>query len=209
MHIPDGMLSPATYATGFAVAIPLWLYAVRRVAASLEDTLIPRLGMLTALAFVASTVAVPLPGGTSGHFIGVGLLGICFGVWMAFLAYSLVLAIQALLLGVGGVTALGVSAVSIGGLGALSAAVIHRGLRSWRPTAAAALGVWLSVVAPASVLALILGLQPMIAHEGGEPLFFPFGPKVTFPAVVGPHLLLGAAEAVLSVLVLRRLEARS
>ena len=205
MHIPDGLLSPATYAAGFAVALPFWVYGVRQVGKRLEDTLIPRLGVLTALIFVLNMVLIPLPGGTSAHFLGVGLLALVFGIWLAFLSYSIVLSLQALLLGVGGVTALGVSALCIGLLGPVVAIAGERLLRRWSPFVAASVGVWLSVVVSATALALILGLQPIIAAENGEPLFFPFGPEVTLPAVVGPHLLLGAAEGVLSALAIRRL----
>jgi cobalt/nickel transport system permease protein len=51
-------------------------------------------------------------------------------------------------------------------------------------------------------VALVLGLQPHIAHRpDGTPLFFPFGFGVTLPAIVIPHLVVGAGEGVLTVLV--------
>jgi len=45
----------------------------------------------------------------------------------------------------------------------------------------------------------------------GRPLFFPFGLSITLPAVVLPHLLVGLAEGILTVLgyrYLTRLRAR-
>jgi cobalt/nickel transport system permease protein len=35
------------------------------------------------------------------------------------------------------------------------------------------------------------------------PLFFPFGPEITLPAVLLPHLVIGVGEAVLTLLVWR------
>ena len=68
---------------------------------------------------------------------------------------------------------------------------------------------WLSVVVPAIVVALVLGLQPVLAHApDGTPRFFPFGLSVTLPAIVLPHALLGIGEGVLTLLVVRLLRAR-
>jgi cobalt/nickel transport system permease protein len=68
---------------------------------------------------------------------------------------------------------------------------------------------WLSVVVPGILIALALGIQPLIAHKpDGTPLFFPFGPAITLPAVLIPHLLIGIGEAILTVLVWRYAKAR-
>ncbi|MFO7763426.1 MAG: energy-coupling factor ABC transporter permease, partial [Wenzhouxiangellaceae bacterium] len=69
--------------------------------------------------------------------------------------------------------------------------------------------VWLGVVVAAVLLALVLGLQPWLASDAaGQPLFFPFGPRVTLPVIVLPHLAIGVAEGMLSWFVLSALEAR-
>jgi len=62
---------------------------------------------------------------------------------------------------------------------------------------------------PAVLLAVVLGIQPAIAHSAdGQPLFFPFGLSVALPAVVLPHALLGVAEGLLTVLVVGFLRRR-
>jgi cobalt/nickel transport system permease protein len=84
-----------------------------------------------------------------------------------------------------------------------------RGLRRLNETAAVAVAAWLSVVLPGFLVALALGVQPLIAHrEDGTPLFFPFGLAITLPAVLIPHVFIGAGEAVLTVLVWRFAQAR-
>ncbi|MDZ7622322.1 MAG: energy-coupling factor ABC transporter permease [Candidatus Competibacteraceae bacterium] len=209
MHIPDGFISPQTYLPAYAVAGCAWVYAARRVRQALGDETVPRLAVLTALVYALSLVMLPLPGGTSAHVLGVGLLALLFGVWTAFLAYSLVLALQALLFGAGGLTALPINALAMGLAGAAAAVGVYRLLAPRHETAAVALAAWGSVTVAALLVALVLGVQPLIASApDGTPRFFPFGLAITLPAVVLPHLLLGVAEAALTVLVWRYAKTR-
>ena len=203
MHIPDGLIAPQAYLAAYAAAAPAWAYAVRKVARDFDESLIPRLAVLTALAFVLTTVMIPLPGGTSGHVIGVGLLALAFGIWPAFLAYSLVLVLQSLLFGAGGITVLAVNALAMGLAGAAVTVGVHRLLVGWRKPVAVMVGVWCGVVVSAVLVALVLGVQPQMGTDAtGQPLFFPFGPAVTLPVIVIPHLIIGAGEAVLTWMVL-------
>jgi len=196
MHIPDGFLSPATYLSAGAVAVGAWSWAGRGLWARLEAEAVPRLGVLTALAYGLGLVMLPLPGATSGHLIGVPLLALVFGVRQAFLAYSLVLLLQSLLFGVGGITALPVNSLAIGLIGAVTVRGIFGALRSVNETLAVLLAAWCGVVVAAVGLGAILGLQPLIAQDAeGKPLFFPFRWPVVLPAIVLPHLLIGIGEA--------------
>ncbi|MGY6555267.1 MAG: energy-coupling factor ABC transporter permease [Wenzhouxiangella sp.] len=213
MHIPDGLIAPQVYLAAYAAAAPAWAYAVRKVARDFDESLIPRLAVLTALAFVLTSVMIPLPGGTSAHVIGVGLLALAFGIWPAFLAYSLVLVLQSLLLGAGGITALGINALAMGLAGAAVTVGVHRLLAGWSNPLAAMVatiaGVWCGVMVSAVLVALVLGIQPQMGTDAtGQPLFFPFGPAVTLPVIVIPHLIIGAGEAVLTWMVLSVTERR-
>lgn len=204
MHIPDGLISPQTYLPALALAVPLWVVAARRLRARMGDELLPRLAVFTALAFLLSTLMLPLPGGTSGHLLGVSLLALVFGPWIAFLAYTLVLVLQALVVGAGGITALPVNALTLGLVAAWVTWGTCKLLRGLGDTVAVAVGTWLGVMTAAFLLALVLGLQPLIAHgPDGTPLFFPFGPAVTLPALLVPHAFIAAGEAALTVLVFR------
>ncbi|ABI57375.1 energy-coupling factor ABC transporter permease [Alkalilimnicola ehrlichii MLHE-1] len=204
MHIPDGLLAPQTYLPAFALAAPLWLHATRKLRGTLDETLLPRLAVFTALAFLLSSLMVPLPGGTSTHAVGVALMALVLGPWTAFLAYTLVLVVQALLVGAGGITALAANALLMGFVGAWTAVILHRWLHPLHGDAATGVAVWVSVVLSATLMATLLGVQPLIAQdETGSPLYFPFGLTVTLPAVVLPHMLLAIGEAVLTLLILR------
>lgn len=209
MHIPDGLISPQTYLPAYAAAMPLWWWAGRRFAAQVGDAALPRLAVFTALAFLLSTVMLPLPGGTSGHALGVALLALCFGPGTAFLAYSLVLLLQALLLGAGGITSLAINALAMGLFGSLAAVTLYRLLQPLQTELAVFVATWLSVLLSAALVASVLGLQPLLAQApDGSPRFFPFGLAVTLPAILIPHALIGAAEAAFTVLVWRHARQR-
>ncbi|MBS1170420.1 MAG: cbiM [Burkholderiaceae bacterium] len=204
MHIPDGFLSPQTYLPAYAIAAGGWTWAARGLKAQLDETTVPRLAVLTALAYALGIIMVPIPGGTSGHALGVAILALVFGLRTAFIAYSIVLALQSLLFGAGGITALAVNALAMGLIGAASAIIVYKLLARLNKTFAVAVASWVSVMLPGVVVALILGIQPLIAHHAdGSPLFFPFGLSVTLPAVLIPHCFIGFGEAVLTVLVWR------
>lgn len=204
MHIPDGFLSPQTYLPAAALAVGAWSWAARGLRERLDETLVPRLAMLTALAYGLGLVMVPLPGGTSGHALGVAMLALLFGLRLAFLAYSGVLLLQALPFGAGGLTALPVNALAMGLAGGATAIVAFRLVRKLNETAAVAAAAWLSVIVPGALVALVLGVQPLIAHKpDGTPLFFPFGLEITLPAILVPHAVIGIGEAALTLLVWR------
>lgn len=209
MHIPDGLLSPQTYLPALALALPMWGLAIRRLKRDLGEEAMPRLAVFTALALVLSTLMLPLPGGTSGHAIGVALLALVFGPWVAFLAYSLVLVLQALVMGAGGLTSLPVNALAMGASGAFVTVWLHALLRRWWPTVAVLVAVFVSIVLSSALMAVVLGIQPLIAQRpDGSPLFFPFGLAVTLPVIVLPHVFIAAGEAVLTLWVVRHARKR-
>jgi cobalt/nickel transport system permease protein len=209
MHIPDGFVAPQVYLPAYGVAAGLWTYGLRRLRAALREETIPRVAVLTAFCFVVTMVMLPLPGGTSVHATGIAVLALLFGVWTAFVAFSIVLLLQALLFGAGGVTALPVNALAMGMVGSVVAWYAYRLLRRAHQGFALVAAGWLSVNVAALLLALVLGIQPVIAHtEEGQPLFFPFGLSVTLPAVMIPHALIGVGEGVLTLLMWRFVERR-
>jgi cobalt/nickel transport system permease protein len=202
LHIPDGFLSPKLYVPAAAVAGTLWAYGLRRVSRRMDEKAIPRVAVLTAFSFVLMMIMIPLPGSTSAHAVGVGILAALFGVWISYLSVSLALLLQALLFGAGGITSLPVNALAIGLAGSAAAALAMRIFRPLGEKVALFAAGWLSVNVAAFLLALALGVQPAIAHaQDGSPLFFPFGLSVTLPAMMVPHALLGIGEGILTVLV--------
>src|SRR5580700_3119987 len=107
MHIPDGYLSPSTCLCMFGAAAPFWLVALNRVKRMLNTRMIPLLALFAAFAFVIMMFNLPLPGGTTGHAVGMGVASIVLGPWASIVAISVALVIQAVFFGDGGITAIG------------------------------------------------------------------------------------------------------
>jgi cobalt/nickel transport system permease protein len=123
VHISDGVLTLSWLAGGFVlaglgVALALW---------RMRDEEIPRIALLTAAFFVASSIHIKV-GPTSWHLLFNGLVGVLLGR-RAGLAIVLGLALQYFLLMHGGFATLGVN-TCIMLLPALLAAVLFQGLRS-------------------------------------------------------------------------------
>lgn len=208
MHIPDGFLGPQTYGPACGMAGVLWAVGLRRLRRTLDPAAVPRLAVTTAAAFVLMLVTVPLPGGTTVHLTGIGMIAVLFGVWRGFLAISLVYLLQAFMFGDGGVTAVPVMALTAGLGGTAAAVTVFRALKRW-PRSAVFLAGWSATAVTAALTAAVLGAQPRLASApDGTPLFFPFGWTVTVPAIVVPHLLVGVADGVLAVLACRALDGK-
>ena len=201
MHIPDGFISPKVYIPAYIIASGLWVYSFNRIKSYLDEKTVPLLSVLTAFSFILMLIMIPLPGGSSAHPSGIALLSVIFGYHISFIALSIVFFIQAVILGEGGITTFPINAVIIGFLGSLSAYFTYRSLKNLNKNLALFLSGWVSVNISAFFIALILGVQPLIAHTpDGKPLFFPFGIGITVPAVMIPHFFIGTADGIITVL---------
>jgi len=208
LHIPDGYLSPETYITSYIAGIPLFAYGIKKLKKTLNEKTLPLIATLTALSFLIMMINVPIPGGTSGHAIGTAVLSIIFDPWIAFVSISLVLLIQALIFGDGGITALAVNSIAMGFVAGWTGYVAYHLLKRFNKTLALFLSGWSSIVASSFVVAVVLGIQPLIAKSpDGKPLFFPFDLSITVPALVGSHMLyFGVIEGIFTVLTVKFIE---
>jgi cobalt/nickel transport system permease protein len=206
MHIPDGYLSPATCATLYAASAPFWYVALKRVKKALHTRLVPRLSLFAAFSFVIMMFNLPLPGGTTGHAVGIGLAAVVLGPWAAMLAVSVAIVVQALFFGDGGITAIGANCFNMAVVGALVAYAVYRfvawksPLTSVRRMAAAGIGGYCAVNVSALLAAVEFGIQPLLYHDAsGAPLYCPYPLSVAIPAMMLGHLTIaGVAEAFVS-----------
>ncbi|MEP6925257.1 MAG: cobalt transporter CbiM [Pyrinomonadaceae bacterium] len=206
MHIPDGYLSPLTCAALYAAAAPFWYVAIKRVKRLLNTRMVPLLSVFAAFSFVIMMFNIPLPGGTTGHAIGVGIAAIVLGPWGAMLAISVALLIQALLFGDGGITAFGANSFNMAVVGSLVASLVYRiiagraALTSKRRVVAAALAGYAAINAAAFCASIEFGIQPMLFHDAsGAPLYAPYPLSIAIPAMMIGHLTFaGLAELIVS-----------
>jgi cobalt/nickel transport system permease protein len=207
VHVPDGFVSPQLTVPAFAVAAPLWAWAARRHFGRASAESLPVLGSLTALAFAIQTIAIPVPGGTSTHLVGVTLLALVFHPLVAFVCESLVLVVQALFFGTGGVTVLAVNALAMGLAGPFVGWLAYRALRRVSERAAAFVAAYVAVQIATCAIAGVLALQHAV-----DPAYFPAPAAVTLAAMLAPSLTVtGVAEGLYTVFalaLLRRVNVR-
>jgi len=206
MHIPDGYLSPATCAALYGGAAPFWWIALRRVRRALHTRLVPLISLFAAFSFVIMMFNLPLPGGTTGHAVGIGIAAVVLGPWAGMLAVSIALIIQALFFGDGGVTAIGANCFNMAIVGSLAASAIYRliaagaPLASARRVAAAGIAGYAAINLSALCAAIEFGLQPMFYRDAsGAPLYCPYPLNIAVPAMMIGHLTIaGLAELFVS-----------
>jgi len=208
MHIPDGYISPTTVITTYAVALPLWIYGLKKLKEKLNEETLPLIGALSAMSFIIMMFNIPIPGGTSGHAVGAALIAILFGPWVGFISVSLVLLIQAVVFGDGGVSAYALNALSMALTGSFSAYFVFKMIKNKK--LAPFLAGWVAIVSSSFVVALALGIQPLFWTHNGQPLYFPFDLKTTMVALVGSHMLFfGIVEGIFTKLIYDYLQGKN
>jgi cobalt/nickel transport system permease protein len=202
MHIPDGYLSPSTCAALYAASAPFWYVALRRVKALVNSSLVPLVSVFSAFSFIVMMFNLPLPGGTTGHAVGMGIAAIVLGPMAAILSISIALVIQAVFFGDGGITAIGANCFNMAIVGSLSSYAVYR-LISWRASLwslrrviAGALAGYSAINLSALCAAIEFGIQPVFFHTStGVPLYCPYPLSISIPAMMIGHLsFAGLAE---------------
>jgi cobalt/nickel transport system permease protein len=212
MHVPDGFLSPQLTIPAWAAAAPVFVVGARRHFGARAVEALPLMGTLTALAFVVQAIRIPVPGGTSTHVLGTALLALLHGPLAAFVCEGLVLVVQALFFGGGGVTTLAVNALAMGLLGPAAGWLLFRAARTLgvREGAAAFAGAWLATQVASLAVVGVLALQHAL-----DATVFPVGPAVVLGATMVPSLAVtGVVEgaytlAALTLLRKARLDVRA
>ncbi len=191
MHIPDGYISPKVFVPFYLLFIPLVIKGMKKLRHKLDEQTLPLLSSLTALSFIIMMFNVPVPGGTSGHALGAALIAIIFGPWAGFLSVSFVLLLQAMLFGDGGITTYAINAMAMGYVASFSGYYAYKLLKNKVPDKVNYFfSGWISIVLASAVVAIVLGIEPMVAKNAqGIPVYFPYGLKITFPAVVGSTVI--------------------
>jgi len=189
MHIPDGYLSiPVVVGCG-AISICGLFIAGRRMRGSIDQAQVPAVGVIAAFIFAAQMINFPIAGGTSGHVLGGVLSAVLVGPEAAVLIMSIVLIVQALLFGDGGILSLGANIFNMALIGAWGGFLLFRLFKKLLQKDTMALGVaaWLSVVIPASMCAIELSLSGSVALS------------VALPLMAGIHAVIGIGEAIVTI----------
>lgn len=168
--------------------------------------MVPLLSVFAAFSFIIMMFNLPLPGGTTGHAVGVGIATIVLGPWASILGISIALIIQAVFFGDGGITAIGANCFNMAIIGSLVAYAVYRAISgraaitSARRVVAAGIAGYVAINLSALAAAIEFGIQPMLYHDAsGAPLYAPYPLHIAIPAMMIGHLTIaGLAEMVIS-----------
>jgi len=198
LHIPDGYLSPILSIVTYSIAITWFLFAISYIKDKLSSE---KIGLLTVMAsgvFAAQMLNWPLPGGTSLHFVGGGVLGILLGPFLGSLAMLLVIVVQCLVFHDGGITALGANLINMAILDVTIGYLLFRfiihiwGVDQKSIFTGTFLGGWMGVF----IAGLATGLEIGLSYQ------FPYGISITLPIMGIWHFILGIIEGLISALVI-------
>jgi cobalamin biosynthesis protein CbiM len=194
MHIPDGFIDIPTSAAFAAVAAVGVAASLKGAAKSLDEKTAPLAGLTATFIFAVQMLNFPVAAGTSGHLFGSVLAAVLVGPYVATLALSVVLLLQALLFADGGLTAAGLNVFNLSlvgvwvGYGAFL--LVKKFLPKNKPsiTTAAAIAGFISV--PAAVMGFVL--QYAIGANST------FSVTAVLTGMMGAHVLIGIGEAVIT-----------
>ena len=192
MHIPDGFISPAINIGSAALSFGLLGYGLRKLSVKLEEKTIPLFGVIGAFLFAAQMLNFPVAAGTSGHFLGAFFAGVVLGPLNGFLIISLVLAIQCLGFGDGGISVLGTNLLNMGVFGGIIPVLLFNLSLNYFKAGKkyflimAALFAWFSVVISSIMVAVELWISSI------TPL------KIGLTAMVSTHVLIGIGEGIIT-----------
>ncbi|WP_432645800.1 cobalt transporter CbiM [Methanobrevibacter sp.] len=196
MHIPDGFIPITQCIIYYIILIVALYFSVKWARSNLDEKRIPLLAVLAAGIFAIMSMNMPIPFGTSGHMVGGALVAIVFlAPEAAVLVFTVVLLIQALIFGDGGITALATNVLNMGVIGGFVGLYTFKGLyKKIGKYPAAGVAAWLATVIAALAAAIEMGIA------GTFPM------NIGIPSMLLYHLFIGIIEAVLTVIVLAALD---
>ncbi len=164
MHIPEGMLNgticPVTVAAGTVAMAAVTYFALK----SNNKPGVKKFALTAMVIFALQMMNFPVMNGTSGHFLGGTFAAFSLGTPFGAVAMALVVAVQAVLFGDGGITALGANILNMAVIGTVVPGVIisfaeKRGINK---LAAASVAAWISIVAASTLCAVEIGISGVV-----------------------------------------------
>jgi cobalt/nickel transport system permease protein len=187
MHIPDGFLPISQALVYWIIALVFIILSLRWAKREMSEEKVPLVAVLAAGIFVIQTLnmALPIsiiPGGVSGHVVGAALAAIVLGSpFAAVFILTLVLVLQGIFFGDGGITAMGANIINMGVLGGFFGFYTYKSIDNifHNRFCAAFIAGWVSLFIPAIVCAIELALA------GTLPLTFGLVTMGIYNAVIG------------------------
>lgn len=176
MHIGDGLIPLWQCAIYWIIVIIVGYFAVKWAKNNLDERKIPLLAVLAAAIFAIQAFNIPIPWGTSGHMVGAAIVAILLGSpYAGFLVLAIVLIIQGLVFGDGGLTTMGANMFNMGVLGGFIGFYGFKAIKEYiGEIPAVFIASWLSIFLAALVCAVEMffaGTFPLLAGLGTMGLY--------------------------------------
>ncbi|MEW2381344.1 energy-coupling factor ABC transporter permease [Micromonospora sp. NPDC047707] len=197
MHISNGIINGPVAAAFAAVALAAMAFCVLRGRQDLDDRLAPMAGLVAAFIFAVQMLNFPIfTAGVSGHLLGGALAALLVGPWVGALCVAVVLVVQALVFGDGGVAMLGLNITNMAVIGTAAAYLLIAALLRVLPRTPAGLAVTAFVSALVSVVVAAMGFVVQYQLGGTADLGGNLAALAGTMAV--SHLLIGIGEGLIT-----------
>ena len=170
MHIPDAFIPIWQGAIYWIIALVFVALALRWAKNEMSEEKIPIVAVLAAGIFALQSFNLPVSMGTSGHLVGGALAAIVLGSpFAAVFILALVLIVQGVLFGDGGITTMGTNIINMGVIGGFVGFYSFKGLMGMTKNmpVSAFLAAWLACLIPALAAAVEMFAAGTFPLEAG------------------------------------------
>lgn len=201
MHIPDGFLTLSVIIPTFIITAIFWGISVKKT--KLSEQQVPMMGLLTALFFAAMMMNYPIVGGTTAHLLGGATIGLILGPFAGCLSVTIILVLQALLFGDGGLTALGANVLNMAIIGVFVPCIIFlvtNKVFKLKKGASLYATIFIAAFVGDVLAAIMAGTELGLSQP-----VFTYGLSIAVPAMAINHSIIGVAEGIVTVIIIATL----
>ena len=194
MHIPDAFIPLPQAAVYWLIALIFIFLSIRWARKEMSEEKIPLIAVLAAGIFAIQAFNLPVGMGTSGHLVGGALAAILLGSpFGAVFILTLVLIVQGVLFGDGGITTMGANILNMGVIGGFVGYYSFQGLMKATKSmpVSAFIAAWLACLIPALACAVemyLAGTFPLVPGLAAMGLY---------------HAVIGIIEGAITVVAIR------
>nr|WP_321349611.1 cobalt transporter CbiM [uncultured Methanoregula sp.] len=157
MHIPDAFIPIWQGAIYWIIALVFVALALRWARNEMNEEKLPLVAVLAAAVFALQSFNLPVSMGTSGHLVGGALVAIVLGSpFAAVFILTMVLIVQGVLFGDGGITTMGANIINMGVIGGFVGFYSFKGIMGVTKSmpVSAFIAAWLACLIPALACAV-------------------------------------------------------
>ncbi|MFH1642471.1 MAG: energy-coupling factor ABC transporter permease [Nanoarchaeota archaeon] len=184
MHTPDGFLTSWVCVLTFMISLSFVACSIYALRKTINKQKIILMAFLSAAIFMLQMLNFPISNATSGHFLGAGIAAILLGPSAAIVIITVVLIVQSLVYGDGGILTIGANVLNMGIVAAYATFYIYK---QSDKLSTVAFSTWFGIVA-----ASIFSALELWASNAGSfwDLIYAMGKT---------HMIIGICEAVITI----------